>query len=211
MRKRLLEAALIEFAAHGFIGASTRTIALRAGAHQPQINYHFASKDALWRASIDHLFNQLVAELAGPALPERFEDQSPESIGEHVAGIMNRFIRFAARHPELHQIMLHESTAPSDRLEWMTRSHVHPVFAAFKPTWQYLRNAGIAAPIDADLIHHVLVGAASLIFVNAHEFTLLTGADATEADCVDRHVRGLVSTLLPGLNHESIQNESATD
>ena len=34
-----------EFAAHGFEGASTRAIAAAAGTHQPQINYHFESKD----------------------------------------------------------------------------------------------------------------------------------------------------------------------
>lgn len=38
----LLDAALVEFVAHGFDGASTRAIAARAGWHQPQINYHFA-------------------------------------------------------------------------------------------------------------------------------------------------------------------------
>ena len=43
-RASLIEAAVHEFAAHGFDGASTRAIAMRAGVHQPQINYHFASK-----------------------------------------------------------------------------------------------------------------------------------------------------------------------
>jgi hypothetical protein len=99
--------------------------------------------------------------------------------------------------------MMHESTVPSDRLEWMTRTHVQPVFAIFKPAWRSLRKAGIAAPIDPDLVHHVFVGATSLLFVNAHEFTLLTGCDPTEPDCVEKHVRGLVATLLPGLKRKS--------
>ncbi len=61
----LLEAAATEFAAHGFAGASTRRIAERAGAHQPQINYHFTSKEQLWRATVDHLFGLMDAALAG--------------------------------------------------------------------------------------------------------------------------------------------------
>jgi hypothetical protein len=48
IREALLESALVEFGAKGFDGASTRTIALRVQAHQPQINYHFESKTALW-------------------------------------------------------------------------------------------------------------------------------------------------------------------
>ncbi len=51
-RRRLVEAALVEFAAHGYEGASTRVIAERAGVHQPLINYHFRSKADLWRASV---------------------------------------------------------------------------------------------------------------------------------------------------------------
>ena len=63
LRQQLLEAALVEFGAKGFAGASTRSIAQRVDAHQPQINYHFASKDALWEAAVDHLFGRLTAEV----------------------------------------------------------------------------------------------------------------------------------------------------
>jgi AcrR family transcriptional regulator len=52
---------LVEFAAKGFHGASTRSIAERVDAYQPQINYHFESKEALWTAAVDHLFDLLRA------------------------------------------------------------------------------------------------------------------------------------------------------
>src|SRR5215831_20236505 len=67
IRERLLEAALLEFGAKGFDGASTRAIARRIGAHQPQINYHFESKDALWTAAVDHLFAELARVMQGVA------------------------------------------------------------------------------------------------------------------------------------------------
>jgi hypothetical protein len=44
IREELLKSALVEFGAKGFDGASTRAIAARIQAHQPQINYHFESK-----------------------------------------------------------------------------------------------------------------------------------------------------------------------
>src|ERR1700716_1446773 len=59
IREALLESALVEFGAKGFDGASTRAIAARIQAHQPQINYHFESKTALWTAAVDHLFGLL--------------------------------------------------------------------------------------------------------------------------------------------------------
>ncbi|MCP3854227.1 MAG: helix-turn-helix transcriptional regulator, partial [Actinomycetia bacterium] len=59
-----MEAALVEFAANGFDGASTRAIASRAGAHQPQINYHFESKDELWRLCLERLLGELDVVIA---------------------------------------------------------------------------------------------------------------------------------------------------
>jgi TetR/AcrR family transcriptional regulator len=47
IREDLLQSALVEFGTKGFEGASTLAIARRVGAHQPQINYHFKSKEIL--------------------------------------------------------------------------------------------------------------------------------------------------------------------
>src|SRR5258708_35876994 len=65
IREELLQSALVEFGAKGFDGASTRAIARRVEAHQPQLNYHFESKAALWTAAVDYLFALLAEALAG--------------------------------------------------------------------------------------------------------------------------------------------------
>ncbi|BCH27707.1 TetR/AcrR family transcriptional regulator [Mesorhizobium sp. L-8-3] len=49
-RTRILESAEAEFAVHGFDGVSVRQIALRAEVPVALINYHFGSKDGLYRA-----------------------------------------------------------------------------------------------------------------------------------------------------------------
>ena len=94
--------------------------------------------------------------------------------------MIRRFVRFAAAHPELNQIMVHEATARSERLRWMTERHVRPLYDAVRALWRRLRKAGIAAPIDDAVFHYVLVGAASLPYVNAPEARLLTGAEPTD-------------------------------
>jgi hypothetical protein len=95
--------------------------------------------------------------------------------------------------------MVHEGTAASDRLTWMTQTHVKPFFDGIRPAWQILRDAGIAAPIDSEMLYYVLVGAASLPYVNAPEFRLLTGRDPKDPNWIDDHANGLVAILLPGL------------
>jgi len=87
-------------------------------------------------------------------------------------------------------------TSPGQRLEWLVEG---PCYSSLQPLWKRLVRAGIAAPIDAKLIHHVLLGAISLVFVNAHELELLQGIDATERRWIKRHADGLIATFFPGL------------
>jgi AcrR family transcriptional regulator len=198
IRDRLLDAALAEFGAKGFDGASTRAIARRVGAHQPQINYHFASKRALWTAAVDRLFAELAQTMRGlgPADGRRTSGSVTE-IAADFAEMIRRFVRFAARHPELNQIMVHEATAEGGRLAWMAERHVKPLYRTVRSLWRRLREAGIAAPIDERLFHYVMVGAASLVYVNAPEARLLTGIDPRAHRWVEAHADGLVAMLLP--------------
>jgi AcrR family transcriptional regulator len=196
LRARLLDAALIEFGARGFDGASTRAIAQRVDAHQPQIHYHFASKQALWRAAVDHLFAELARAMGGLPLADG-ETADVGVLADAFAEMIRRFVRFAATHPELNRIMVHEATAASGRLTWLTARHVKPLYDALRVLWRRLRDAGIAAPIDDAVFHYVLVGAASLPYVNAPEARLLTGEEPTDPAWVEAHADGLVATLLP--------------
>jgi hypothetical protein len=102
-------------------------------------------------------------------------------------------------HPELNEIMVHEGTAPSERLTWLTETHIKPFFNGIRPAWQLLRDAGVAAPIDSEILYYVLIGAASLPYVNATEVRLLTGRDPKSPTWIDAHADGLVAILLRGL------------
>lgn len=186
----------MEFGEKGFDAASTRAIAQRADAHQPQINYHFESKEALWTAAVDHLFASLADALDGLSIAG-IDD--PDQLAAATAEAIARFVRFAAAHPELNRIMVHEATADSDRLRWLVDRHVRPIYDLITAVWQRLREAGIAAPLEPTAVHYVLVGAASLPFVQAPEARLLTGVEPTDAAWVEAHAAGLVATLLPGL------------
>jgi len=198
IREALLESALVEFGAKGFEGASTRAIAQRIDAHQPQINYHFESKTALWTAAVDHLFGLLRESFRG-VFPAKATEIGVPALAEAYADGIRRLVRFVAEHPELNQIMVHEGTSPSDRLTWLTETHVKPFFNGIRPAWQVLRDAGVAAPIDSEILYYVLVGGASLPYVNAPEVRLLTGRDPNSLNWIEAHADGLVCILLPGL------------
>jgi len=197
LRDQLIESALVEFAAKGFDGASTRSIAERVDAHQPQINYHFASKEALWDAAVAHLFDQLL-NAVGEVAPLDGADDDIEA-GLAFADALRRFVRFAADHPELNRIMVHAGTEDNDRLHRMLERHVRAWYEITTTVWTRLRDAGIAAPIAPSNVYWVIVGAASLPFVNAPEVRVLTGTEPNARAWVETHADGIVATLLPGL------------
>ncbi len=195
-RDALLDAALAEFAAYGFEGASTRSIAAAAGTHQPQINYHFDSKDELWRAAVDHLFAQL-DDAVGRHLREL---PSVSDERERFARGVRAFVRAAAELPELNRIMVQEATIDSDRLSWIVERHTRPRFEELTGNWRRLREAGQVPDVDEAVIYYSLVGAASLPYVNAPEARLL-GQDTLATEFIDAHTDALV-TLFLGSNDE---------
>jgi AcrR family transcriptional regulator len=192
-RTALLDAALREFAAHGFEGASTRAIAAAAGTHQPQINYHFDSKDELWREAVDHLFARL-DDTVGRHLrdmPSAIDDRTRFANG------IRSFVRAAAELPELNRIMVQEATIDSDRLRWIVERHTRPRFERLIADWRVLRAAGEVPDIDEVVLYYSLVGAASLAYVNAPEARLL-GHDTRSASFIDAHADALVILFLGG-------------
>jgi AcrR family transcriptional regulator len=76
-RKDVIAAAIIEFATYGLHGASTETIALRAGISQPYVLRLFGTKKALFLAAVQEVGEQLMG-LWKRALADIDPDLDPE-------------------------------------------------------------------------------------------------------------------------------------
>ena len=80
-RRRLVEAAYSEFAAHGIAGARVDRVAATAGVNKALIYFHFGNKEGLFTAVFEQIVNQTLAEApmdaadlpgyAGPPLRRR--------------------------------------------------------------------------------------------------------------------------------------------
>ena len=164
----LLDAALIEFSIHGYEASSTRAIAQRAGWHQPQINYHFGSKEELWRAAVDHLFGALEDEVVG----------LEEFVGEPVEAFRTslvHFVQFSARRPELHRIMGVEATVDGPRLGWIVDHHTMRLYERMARGWSSVRNVGVGADLSPDEVWQLVIGLGARPFANAPEIHRVTG------------------------------------
>ena len=58
-RLRIIRAAIELFGEHGFVAASTRDIAARAGVNAPALQYYFENKEGVYRACVEHLADEV--------------------------------------------------------------------------------------------------------------------------------------------------------
>ena len=87
-RNRILEAALDLFAAHGFDGASTRSIAECACVNLPAIQYYFGSKEGLYRAVTEQFSQQMKAGVAPIAERIRVELAGGRASRQHLVDLL---------------------------------------------------------------------------------------------------------------------------
>ena len=80
-RDEVLDAAMIEFAEHGFEGASTEDIARRAGISQPYLFRLFGTKKELFKASVARCLREAL-ELFQRAAEGKRGEEALQAIGE---------------------------------------------------------------------------------------------------------------------------------
>lgn len=190
----LLEAAAVEFAAHGYDGASTRRIAERAGAHQPQINYHFNSKEHLWQKTVGRLFGLMAIEtpadgLGGPAVGD--------DVSMVLAASLRRFIHFSADHPELNRIINLEATTPSPRLDWLVSVHLRPLYGLMDRAWTQVRVSGRGADLTTAEVWELTTSYGALHFANEPMHAALGISAGAGSAGADAHADRLLAIILP--------------
>jgi AcrR family transcriptional regulator len=73
-RARIVDAAMVLFAARGYDGVSTRDLGKRAEVNIATLNYHFGGKQRLYTAVVDEVYRRVRAELSGTLRPPETAD-----------------------------------------------------------------------------------------------------------------------------------------
>jgi AcrR family transcriptional regulator len=189
-----LAAALDTFSERGFDGASTREIAERAGVTQPLLNYHFTSKEELWRAAVDGLFAALTEAMSMRAVGLRGVDDLTTA-----RLLVREFVAFSARHPQLHRIITQECKVDGPRMDWLVERHVRPLYETTTALLSGLVDQGLVPAIAPAHLYYILTGAAPTMFVLGPECRRLSGLDPTADAVIEAHADA-VCLLLFGAN-----------
>ena len=124
------------------------------------VNYHFSSKDELWRAAVDGLFAELGEALDGRAAGLRGVDAL--TTGKL---LIREFIGFSATHPQLHRIITQECKNDGPRMDWMVERHIRPRYEQTTALFRQLVEAGHVPDIPVEHLYYILTGAGPTMFV----------------------------------------------
>ena len=169
-KARILVAAEAVFAARGFDGASTREIAAAAGVNISSLHYHWESKETLYFAVFEHVYDRIVA-LVRSSIPDASLDRPASR--EVVDEVMGRLYDFFADNPTIPRLMVRrllETTAGTSDIE---REILLPAWRRFA-TWTYDLSRVVSAedaPILMLTVHSVLL----LFMLDSQQFAGLLG------------------------------------
>jgi AcrR family transcriptional regulator len=189
-RDRIVAAAADLFSERSFDGATTREIAARAGVTQPLLNYHFRSKDELWRAAVDSLFEHLNQTMDQRAAGLRGVDEVTTAKLR-----VREFVTFSARTPQLHRIIMQESKADGPRMDYLVDTHVRPIYEATIAMFENLARTGGVPNIPATHLYYILTGAGPTMFVLGPECRRLSALDPSSEAVIEAHADAVCQLL----------------
>jgi len=189
-RSAILHAALTEFSSKGFEVASIRSIADRIGMQHPLITYHFRSKEILWQAVAEYVFERVRQE----------RDASLFSLGparavDRLKLAYRALFRFTVAFPEFHRFILQESLGSSSRLQWLADAFLKPLIGWLLPQIRAAQQEQALPNVEPIVFHYMLIGLTSTLSGFGPEFSAtsdLSPSDPALAEDYWRTVEQLV-------------------
>ncbi|WP_456733591.1 TetR/AcrR family transcriptional regulator [Bradyrhizobium sp. USDA 3364] len=189
-RASILDAAIAEFAARGFEGASIREIADRLGLQHPLITYHYRSKDILWRAAAEHAFAQIRAGWDSSA-PENSDLPPLARLREEYATLF----RYTVAFPEFHRFMRQESLSNNPRLKWVAETVLAPLLERLIPQIVAAQKQGLLPAADPILFHYMMVSLTATLSGFGPEMQVTSGLSSKDTKVVEAYWRLVDETV----------------
>ncbi len=177
-RKRILDAALEVFSAHGFRGATLDQIAEAAGLSKPNLLYYFDSKDAIHRLLLTRLLDTWLD-------PLRMIDPMGDPQTEILA-YMRRKLQMSQQYPRESRLFANEILQGAPRIEGFISTELRVLVDEKAQVIAGWAQAGRIAPVDPyhlifsvwALTQHYADFAAQIGMIRGAEQDPFTGADA---------------------------------
>ena len=189
-RQRILSAAIGGFAEFGFDACSLAEIARRSRIKKALVQYHFETKEKLWKAAIEQLWTTMRQTLPGQlsATPLAADQTS-------LRFVLRQIIHFARDNPAWVGIMFREAATPGPRLDWFIDNYLKQ---DFEEGTEFIRQAQLHGLLPAgSAIHllHIISGALTYLLIVSPLTERATGIDITSDASLDTLVELLIGLL----------------
>lgn len=182
-RERIIDAAIEEFAARGFDGASTRAVTENAGARHTLVTYHFTGKEGLWQAVMDRVVRSFTRQQT-----QRLEGLRGVDEVVQLRLLLEEFVRYSASDLNLHRLMSQVAGRGSPQLDQMVADYLQDYFEMIGRLIRAAQAKGAFVEGDPHHLHYLFIGAATRIFMQFPEVGKVMGQSPLDPDFVDRHV-----------------------
>lgn len=191
-RDLLMRTAIQSFAKLGYDASSTRQIEADAGVKRGLIAYHFGTKENFWKTTVAWSLKEPTAEMTA-------EFKSAENVdpGGRMRFLVRAYVRFCARSPEFHRLMIKEGTENGWRLKWLVEHSVAPWYRRLEKMFNEATALGVAPKMDYHHFYYSLTGAAALIFSVAPESELVADINPMDDDVITAHADALADIFFP--------------
>lgn len=203
-RRRILDAAEVEFAAKGFDGARLAAIARAADVPQALIHHHFGDKQGLYREVLERALAAMAAvgwhilDTLGPprkrGRAKRFGRGELQSLVEALVGML---VDFYATHARVLRILRLEAMRGGPLAGELVRAHVKPQLDDVVARFEEMRQSGeVRADVDARHLCISTVAMACFPYTEEAFLEAVWSLDPQSPAFADERRREIVRTVM---------------
>jgi AcrR family transcriptional regulator len=199
MRRRILEAAKQEFAAHGLAGARVDRIAAEAGANKRMLYYHVGKKDDLYLAVLEGAYEKIRVEERSLDLEHL---DPPEAIRRLIDFTWNYFLR----NPEFLALLNTENLARAKHLKRSTKvKSMHSPFVEMIRTVvrRGVDRGDFSVAVDPVQLYISIAALSFFYLSNSATLSVIFGRDLLKQEAKDERLEHMVALVLGALTGKS--------
>jgi TetR/AcrR family transcriptional regulator len=193
-RDLILSAAIKVFARAGFDAASLADIGRNAGVKKTLVQYHFATKELLWKMAATRIWSE-----RNQALSEALAQDNGD-LNKKMRDGFTVLARFTRDNPQWLWFMFHEAAANSPRLQWLVDNFLRDDYILGQKFVSQFQKLGVIR--DGAPLHlvHLISGALTYNLLVAPQTEQVTGVDLSSEASIAQQVE-LLSQLLTPQDH----------
>jgi len=192
---QILAAAVKVFARSGFEAASLADIAREAGVKKALVQYHFSTKEQLWKDAATRLWTERNSRLS-----DALANECGENLTTKMRQGFTTLVEFTRENPEWLWFMFHEAAGNGPRLQWLIDNFLREDYRLGEAFVSQFQAHGVMR--DGSPLHllHLISGALTYNLLVAPQTRQVTGVDLASEQSIAEQVSLLQTLLAPQEN-----------